>query len=321
MKRIHSFVPFALSLQAVLLCVFSSCVSQGPGWCVDPRGNTRVSVNVATTVEVTRATRGEVGGYRIDSAHVWVFDPEGGYVASSGGRVDEAGDWEFWLTLPGGEFDFVVWTNTGDSYRVAPTTGELATGGFTMSDMELWLAHGGEPITDTIPHLLYGIARSHTIIEGTDNHIEMEISPRTYTVNLTVLNLSRSNDQYAFTITDNNSHYTFEGELIGSKPLFTHRRTDTAPGGEFRSSIRTLTLSADRDPRFSFIDTTTGTVMHDANLIYTITRAYNAQSRAVDFETTYTYDIVLSFDMANMILTVSVNGWQYRQIIERIDIF
>ncbi len=305
-----------------MMLIASSCVAEGSGWCVDPRGNTRVSVNVATTVEVTRAAgRVESDDYRIDSAHVWVFDPAGGYVTSAGGDVDKSGDCEFWLTLPGGEYDFVVWTNTGDHYRVDPTGEYLTPGGITMADMELYLVHGDRPITDTIPHLLHGIIRGQTIVDHTDNHIEMSLSPRTYTVNLTALNLPPNDNNYAFTITDNNSHYTFEGDLIEGKPLFTHRRTDTAPGGEFRSSIRTLTLSADRDPRFRFINTTTGTTLHDADLIYTITRAYSAVSRAPDFERTYTYDIVLSFDMANMELTISVNGWAYRQIIEVIDIF
>ncbi len=295
---------------SVVLLSTLSCVKENLEDCTDPRGNVRVRASVTTDIAGTRA---EIDGFEIDRAHLYVFDARGSYLTSAeSDQVDETGrGYDFWLTLPDGDFDFVVWTNIGELYRVNKSVEESTPGSHTMSDMELWLDHGGQPLTDTIPHLLHGIIRSQTIVYDVENRVEIEITPKTYTVNLTALGLPEGSDLYAFTITDNNSHYTFQGELIENKPLFTHRRTDTAPRGEFRSSIRTLTLSADRDPRFGLVNTTTGTTLHDADLIYTITRAYRAASRAPDFENTYTYDIVLTFDTAKMEFTVSVNGWEH----------
>lgn len=319
-----------------------SCVAEDLGKCTDPRGNTRLTVRVTTDIDATRAG---LGDYEIECAHVYVFDAQGLYVTSAEGIAvspetpasdddqddgsDESGthtraeeddtEYEFWLDLPGGDFDFVVWTNLGEHYRIHQTIEEMESDSLTMDDLELYLDHGGQDLTDNIPHLLHGIDHGHTIIEEIDNQIEVEIRPLTYTVNLTALNLPSGNDDYAFTITDNNSHYTFEGKLVEGKDDFTHHRTGPAPRREFNASIRTLTLSADRSPRFTFSDASTGTVMHEADLIETITRAYRAASRSVDFNTTHIYDIVLSFDAANMEFTVSVNGWEHDEIYKVLD--
>jgi hypothetical protein len=304
--------------------------------CTDPRGNVRLTVRVtdgsatpdpetpegpeADTTQ-TRTTRARVGDYEIEQAHLYVFDAGGRYITSAENDrpLDGGAGYEFWLTLPGDDYDFVVWTNQGGDYRVRQSVEELEADGFTMDNLEVFLDHGGRLLTDTIPHLLHGITRGHTIIEDADNRVEVAIVPKTYTVNLRAINLPRGDDDYSFSITDNNSHYTFGGDLIEEKPQFTHIRTAPARGGEFKASIRTLTLSADRHPRFTFTDETTGTVMHDADLIYTITRAYRAASRAVDFSSTYVYDILLSFDAMNMEFTVSVNGWEHKEPHEILD--
>ncbi len=308
---IRSVLPFV----AAMLCAMFSCVEEPSVDCPDPRGNVRLTLSVDASVVFSR---NEADGYSIERAHIYAFDVEDRYIASAEGN-GSAGEYEFWLTLPSGDYDFVVWTNQGEHYRTNQTAEELEQGEFTMSDLELSLEHGGKPLTDPIPDLLHGIKRTQTILDATDNHVEVVINPLTYTVNLKALNLPEDDHTYAFTITDNNSHYTFEGELIEGKDHFDHTRSDTAPGGEFNASIRTLTLSAERHPRFTFTDTTTGSVMHDADLINTITRAYGAASRTVDFTSTYTYDIVLSFDATTMDFSVSVNGWKHDQRYEILD--
>lgn len=306
-------------MAALVIPMMCSCVKERSEDCPDPRGN----VHLTVSVDASASSRAVAGDYLIERAHVYVFDNSGGYVTSAdveGARSDDGtGEYHFWLTLPAGDYDFVAWTNHGEYYRTNRTVEELEQGGDTMSDLELRLEHGEEPLTDHIPDLLHGITRAETILDHTHNSIEVEIVPKTYTVNLTALNLPASDDEYTFTITDNNSHYNFEGDIIEEKPYFTHSRSDTAPGGEFNASIRTLTLSAERHPRFSFTNTTSGVVMHDADLITTITRAYAAASRAVDFTSTYTYDILLSFDATTMDFSVSVNGWEHDERYEILD--
>ncbi len=319
MKDHSRFIPMRLPMVALLLCAMLSCVKEERVDCPDPRGNVRLTVGLDARVIPTRA---ETGGYSIEQAHLYVFDSAGSYVTSAEGGFEGeefSGEYEFWLTLPAGEYDFVVWTNQGGHYCINQTVEELQQGEYTMSDLELYLDHGGETLTDHIPHLLHGITRAETIIDAIDNHVEVAITPLTYTVNLKALNLPDTDHTYDFTITDNNSHYDFEGNLIEGKAHFDHTRTDTAPEGEFNASIRTLTLSADRNPRFSFTDTTDGTVMYDADLINAITKAYATASRAVDFTNVYTFDIVLSFDPKTMDFSVSVNGWEHDQRYEILD--
>jgi hypothetical protein len=316
MKNNRYFTSLRLVLTAALLLTgMSSCVKDGMGDCPDPRGNVRLIVRLDEQIE---SDGGDTGGYRIDKAMVYVFDSVGRYVTfAEGGEFD--GKYEFWFTLPSGDFDFVVWTNQGEFYRAYQTAEELEVDGLAMDNLEIYLDHGGKTLTDPIPDLLHGIERGTAIVATTDNLVEMEISPLTYTVNLKALNLPSANRNYTFTITDNNSHYDFEGQLIEGKDNFRHTRTAKAPDGEFNASIRTLVLNADRHPRFSFTDAATGETLYEACLTQTITKAYQAASRTVDFSKTHTYDIVLRFDAATMECTVSVNGWDYDERPEILD--
>jgi hypothetical protein len=307
MKNNYRFTLSTLAFAALMLSGMFSCVNNDEH-CVDPRGNVCLKVKLNSEIDI--AYPGE-GKYRIEAADVYVFDSEGRYVTSVEG-TEADGEYEYWLSLSSGKYNFVSWINRGDVYRINPETlTETRSGDLTMDDFELYLDHGGKTLTSTLPELMHGISRGMNISGEADNPVEMEITPLTYTVNLKAKNLPASNQNYAFTIIDNNSHYDFNGELIEGMDNFRHTRTGKAPEGEFNASIRTLALRAGRHPQFVFSNTTTGETLHEADLIYTITRALAAAGPTADFNKIYTYDIELTFNAAKMDFTVTVNGWEY----------
>lgn len=102
-----------------------------------------------------------------------------------------------------------------------------------------------------------------------------------------------------------------------------HRRVSQRKEDVIKASIRTLTLhndhtienigkpdTGDRSPRFTFRNATNGAELFTGNLVEIIRTAYSAATEQVDFDKTYVFDIVLSFD-AEMNVTISVNGWIY----------
>jgi hypothetical protein len=321
MKKITCFSFLRLALVGLVLTGAWSCIDEEPGLCVDPRGNVRLTVNLDTEITVTRtpgapgATRADDPAYHINHLHVYVFDADERYVAFIEGGEYTGQTYEFFLNLPAGDYHFVAWTNPGDVYKTNFDPAEPESVTRAMSDMHFYLDHGGETLTEHLPDLLHGIARDMSVEENRDNHIDVAMASNNYMINMKLKGLPPTADEFEFAITDNNSHYTFDNTLIAGQDDFTHSRASFYYKGEATSSIKTLTLSEDRDPQFTVTrKNATGAipdeVLFDQSLTQTIIDAYGGSNQSVDFAATHTYDIVLSFDV-NMDLTVSVNGWEY----------
>jgi hypothetical protein len=76
------------------------------------------------------------------------------------------------------------------------------------------------------------------------------------------------------------------------------------------ASIKTLALGDDRHPRFVFRNDTTGELLFAGDLVGMILNAYAAGGQTVDFDTTFTYDIELSFNN-ELGVSVTINGWEF----------
>ncbi len=310
MKKITCFTILRLALAAFVFFGATACIGEESGPCVDPRGNVRLTVRLDADVTTTRA---DDPGYHIDHLHIYVFDADEQYVTLIEGGEYTGQMYEFFLDLPAGEYHFVAWTNHGEGFKtniddVDPTTR-------SMSDMQFYLDHGGEILTEHIPDLLHGMASDETIVENRDNHIQLAMVSNTNLINMKMKGLPPTDDEFHFTITDNNSHYTFDNTLIEEQDHFTHSRTAYYYTGEATAAIKTLSLSDDRHPQFTVTrknpdGVTPDEVLFDQSLTETITRAYSRSGQSVDFSQTYTYNIVLSFKV-DMGVTVSVNGWEY----------
>jgi hypothetical protein len=313
MKKITCFTLFRLALAAALLSGLGSCIKSNNEDCVDPRGNVRLTVGLRTDAIPVRA---DETGYRIDSLNVYVFDADERYVTFAEGGKYTGQEYEFFLDLPAGDYHFVVWTNHGNSYKTNMTTAQIESRSASLDELELYLDHGGETLTDLIPDLLHGMVRGKTIVGDRQNHVEIAMNPATHTINMTVKGLPPTADAFDFTITDNHSRYTFDNQPIEGQDDFQYTHTALYNSGNLYSTIKTLTLNKNRHPHFVLTRrSVTGAAderIFDESLTQTILNAYAASGQTVDFETTHTFDIVLSFN-ANMGVMVSVNGWEYTQ--------
>jgi hypothetical protein len=296
-----------LLLAAAIALCFSSCVSEDMTGCVDPRGNVRISLYLAEGVD----TRGEeLGDFDINGARVWAFDAESKQVSFVPAEQRADGRYEAWMNLPSGNYNFVVWTGDDSVYKVADTSG-------IMDEMVLFLGHSyDDPITEMIPDLLYGNAKGRVIDVLVNNEVEIAMIPDTYNVNVTAKGLTQGSDTWEVSIYKKGTLFLFDHTLLLDSGVFHHKRSGAlTSSGQFASSMRivapgAIVPGADGDPQLVFRNVSTGEVRYDRSLVKTINDAYAANGQTVDFEHTYTYDIVLTFD-ASMGVTVSVNGWEY----------
>ena len=309
MKKIYTII-LGPMLLAFVLAGFTSCVRSTLYDCVDSRGNVRLTVNL----DIDAVSRSNAsGGYTIDCAHVYVFDSNNTFVDSRQGGSYAPGGYEFFFNLDPGNYHFVAWTNQGEIYKINKTIEECEQNGHSLDELFFYLDH--EPssgvLTSDIPDLLHGIKKGEIIISDRNNHIDLLITPNTYTINIKVKGLPETPDVFDFTITDNNSHYTFDNNIIDQKDDFQHTRICRQVGGELNNSIKTLQITRERSPRFTFTNATTSEILYDHCLVETILNAYETASEPVDFDKIHTFDIVLTYDV-NMSVTVSVNGWNYQ---------
>jgi hypothetical protein len=291
-----------LTLAAAIALGLSSCYKEDMTDCVDPRGNVHISLSLEKGVE----SRGEeLGDFDISGARVWAFDAEGKMVSFVPAEQNADGRYEAWMNLPSGIYNFVAWTGNGTVYKVADTSG-------VMDEMVLYFDHSYDAaITETIPDLLYGNVNGRVVKTAVNNEIVLEMDPDTYNINVTAKGLDRDSDIWEVSIYKKGTHFLFDHNLFLDDGVFRHLRSGVlTDDGRFDASIRIVAPGADGDPQLILRNATTGEMRYDRSLVETIIDAYAANRQTVDFEHTYTYDIVLTFD-ASLGITVSVNGWEY----------
>ena len=298
------------ALVVVILAGLTSCLKENLDDCVDPRGNVRLTLSLDET-----AKSDPLGNYKIDNAYAFVFDATTDQYVTHvvGGEYVPGTDYEFFLTLPTGDYNFIVWTNIGTFYKTNHTVNELEAQRFDVDEMEFFLETGTGSLTSEIPDLLYGLKRS-TVTGNRDNHITVVIIPSTYMINIKVQGLPSTANNYEFSITDNNSHYEFiDNTIISGHNTYQHIRSGLWNAGDLNASIKVLRLMEGRstEPVLTFRNPTSGETLFNQSLISTIVNAYRNSGQTVDFGRVFTFNIVLSYN-TNMDVAVSVNGWDYK---------
>lgn len=310
MKRIFSASTLLITLTAALLSV-TSCIREDMDDC--PRHNVRVVVK--TYPEVTRAAA--IDRYNIGNATIYVFDSNNKYVTAwQGGAYVPGQVYDAWFQLEPGSYHFVVWTNQGPVYTATHTVDDCNAQAPQLEDLTLYMnCPSDRTITDDLPDFHYGTLAGATVIENTQNEFTVVLTPNTYRINITVQGLPVTADRYGFSITDNNSHYTFDNDIVGGRVDFKHYRyTGFGDADELHASMTVLKLTETRTPSFDFSDETIGQSLFSDDLVGMIKRAYGKQSPQMDFRelfaTVFDYDITLRYD-AVLGVTVLINGWAY----------
>ncbi|MCD8103154.1 MAG: FimB/Mfa2 family fimbrial subunit [Alistipes sp.] len=293
----------ALKLTVILLCaasVLQSCIKDDRDDCPDSQPAVRIVVRT-----LAETTRSEADLYNIENVYIYIFDADLRYVATwQGGAYSYGTEYEAWLDLEPGTYHFVAWTNQGMSYAGQPDgdAGSLVVG--------LQYPAGG--VVDTeIPDLHHGMLADAEVLPETDHTFEIIIRPDTYRINFTVEGLEAfDEDEYLFSVTDNNTHYGFDNTIIEGMDHVRYLRTTGFTDGGLTASVKTLRLTEGREPLFELADITSGQTLYTDNLVEMILSAYAAAGHTVDFETEFEFDLRLVFD-ADMNLTISVDGWNY----------
>lgn len=295
---------FTTTLLALLLSGFGSCIKEESRVCPDDRVRVRLKLDVETT-------RGTADNYKIDAVRLYVFDALGGFVTAVDGESYVPGeDYFLYPDIGAGEYRFVVWTNIGEQYKTSHSVEECYTDAPSLSELLLYLDYPSDGCVRTdIPALHYGALGDAVVGEKQDNHFTVVIAPNTNIIRFTVEGLPATEDEYGFTIGDDNSRYNFDNSF-GLCTGLQYIRTARFEEGALGASMNTLRLADDRSPAFSFDNATTGETLFSDNLVEMIRRAYSVAGITVDFDAIHEFDIVLKFD-TNMRVTVSVNGWNY----------
>ncbi|MCD7937059.1 MAG: FimB/Mfa2 family fimbrial subunit [Tannerellaceae bacterium] len=311
MKTTQYTIPRKIYLLLVIL-LLTACIKDD----MDECGTTRVWVKFDTSMYTLPA-----GEHHIESVHVYMFNEEEQLVHQWQGSSYNyaAGEqYEVPVDLPPGTYRFIAWTNQGEAYKTKQAP--------RLSDIQLYLEEMKQGIyTEDIPDLHYGTLEKITVDPTQDHEYTLYLIPNTYRINLTVTSLPEGNDEdeYLFSITDNNTRYNFNNRVIENQQPYSHQRTSKFEEDKLNASIRTLTLhgnhaienigkedTGDRSPTLLFKNNTDGTELFTEDMVKIIRTAYATAGRQVDFDETYEFNIILSFD-ANMNVTISVNGWTY----------
>ena len=298
----------------------ASCIKDDLSDCVDTRGNVRLIVKLDA-----RALTVGLDDYQIDSTHVYVFDANNEFVTfAAGEKFDSTKEYEFFFTLEeSGDYNFVVWTNPGESYETNYTVEQCYRHHFTPEQLQYYMnVPDDKLVTGDIADMLYG-AKEQEIIGHISNTVVVELNPNNYRVNVTVKGLPATDDDFEFTITDNNSHYNFENSIIRTNIddftyiRYANQQEDEESGeSELNVSFEVLRLLNEEDdsnnPYFVFTNATLNDPLYSADLIAMIRRAYSLSGQLLDFDKTHVFDIVLTID-TKMGVSVSVNGWRYTE--------
>ncbi|NDV56921.1 FimB/Mfa2 family fimbrial subunit [Bacteroides sp. 519] len=299
-----------LTIMSILCGVFltlNSCIRDDSS-CSALDDNVRLLVKLDIDVAITRFTN----PYGIDNVHLYIFDEEDNMIQTHSEEIhtDDA-SYEFSLNLSPGEYQFVIWTNLGDSYQVSHTLPEAQQENLKLADLYVYLNRGDEggDVTTDIPNLYHGLLRGAKIEANKNHEFVIPITPNTYRLNFVTEGLPVTTDNYTFTVGDNNSHYNFENTLLANTDPFNYIRTaQFNANNELATSMKVLRLAANRTPSFTFGNQTTGTTIYANNLIEMIVKAYQTNEQILDFEETFEFTIKLSFDV-NLNATVWVNDW------------
>lgn len=254
--------------------------------------------------------------YVIDTMMVYVFDAQGEYVAHwCGGAYTEGQDYVVPLQLPPGEYQFAAVTNHGATCDMMCPAEDLETVRPSIDELEMCLdiPEGGN-ITTAVDDLNLGTLSNVVVSEDrTKNDFTIIIYPQTYLVNFTIIGLPAAN-QYELEVSDRDFMRTLTNEMIPMDDDFCYKCTgelvESSSYTTREASMSMYNLMSTKEMPFCICDMETGQEMFSADLIKMIEIAYENATRAVDFNKTYEFDVVISFT-ANLDVTVTVNGWNY----------
>ena len=258
----------------------------------------------------------------VDRMNLYVFDSEGYYVGEFIDSKITGFNADYYIDCSGllpGKYRFIAWGGKDErDYITNPLPFEK--GKTTFDDALLILEHSGSVVSTVPHHIFYAELPVANVIAGNSiQYFYMPLVQVSNTINIHTVGLPADACDYVFNITDCNSTYRFDLSFVSNtSDSFTYTAQCTKDeAGQLHATLTVLRLSADRHtPQLDIFNTTNGKTLYPTgsqlgDLIGLILSAYPKNN----FETTHTYDIVLTFKgdpSTGMSVTISINGWKVK---------
>ena len=305
--------PYSYKIATLFVCtlLLSSCVKEDMSKCPE---QIRVYFTLPTGVGNDAINPADV-----DRMHLYVFNQNGYYTGEY--RDDHIAHFSFdyyidCSDLKPGKYRFIAWGGKDERYyTTAPAS--FVKGKTTFNEALLMLEHPGNTVSTTLHHILHSDIPATVVTNQKIQRFDMPLAQLSNTINIHTIGLPALVNSYRFNIADNNCTYKFDSSFAPhSDATFTY----TAPcikdeANQLHATLNVLRLAANRHtPQLQIYNETADKVLYplgtqSGDLIGLILNAYPQNN----FETTHTYDIILTFtgDLATgFIVTITINGWQ-----------
>jgi hypothetical protein len=257
----------------------------------------------------------------VDIMHVYAFNDKGRFVSEyRDGHITHFNA-DYYIDcsdLRPGKYRFIAWCGKDEqSHSITPAS--FIKGQTTFDEAQMKFEHP-EYIVSTSPHYIFHAELTAAVVSNQDiQRFYLPLTQISNIINIRTVGLPSDANVYTFNIADDNCTYKFDCSFAShSLTTFTYTAPCTKDeAGQLNSTLNMLRLTANRrTPQLQIYNETTGTVLYpvgkqSGDLIGLILNAYPQN----DFETTHTYDIVLTFsgdESTGFTITVAVNGWQVR---------
>ena len=257
----------------------------------------------------------------VDRMHLYVFSDKGYYLGEYRDDNITGFSTEYYIDcsdLMPAKYRFIAWGGKDeDFYSTIPEP--FVKGKTSFDDAFLMLNHPGNRISTLVHHIFHSELPA-TVTTTKVQRFDMPLAQLSNTINIRTVGLQASNNNYRFTITDNNDVYSFDRSFAtyNSAPKFSYNAPCTKDAsGQLHSTLHVLRLADDRyTPNLQIFNETSDELLYpfgdySGDLIGLIKSAYPQN----DFDKTHTYNIVLMFDGSgdgNLNLTILINGWEVR---------
>lgn len=304
-KVVHILKQFATLFVCTLLLL--SCTKDDSMVCLK-----EVRVYFSFSEEVDKATQ-------VDRMHLYLFDRNKRFVKEYiDDNILNFGT-DYYISckdIRAGSYRFIAWGGS-DERDYTTTPNEFVKGQTTFDEALLSLNHTGGVVA-TQPHpLFHSSIQANVLINEKIQLFYMPLTQLTNTINITTVGLPTDANSYRFEIADNNCSYKFDKAFAShNHGIFTYKAACSKDGsGQLHSSLRVMRLAADRyTPQLQIVNAADGAILYpfgtqSGDLIGLILKALPQNN----FETTHTYDIVLTFtgdSSTGFDVAITVNGWK-----------
>jgi len=313
MNKMTSHISKMISTLLVCALMFSTCLKENFSDCPE---NIRVYFNFDSSSDEDQSKN-------IDRMNLYVFSNNGLFLYEyRDDSVNFSSDYYIDCSdLYPGKFRFIAWAGKDEkNYTTHPET--FVRNKTTFQEVFLKLNQTNDYVTEVIPPLFYS-ALPATVTKSKEQYFEMSLELMTNRINIHTIGLPSDNYEYLFEIDDNVYSYLFDGST-GSSEIKDFNTGEIRyvslcnkdEMNQINSTINILRLSMKRyPPQMQIYNKTTGRSLYpnngQTNSLVDLIRKANPN---VDFENTYTYDIVLYFgENPDEEPVIIINGWEVRE--------